>query len=111
MTTFLLRIEDPESSRGEEPSLSFDGRTNASLATALADALRSPALFQRWLALQEEPDEVDESLGAVDAAAQVTASEEGSRHYLEVQTRLPHALVSQRLNWLIGSHWTLRDVR
>lgn len=111
MTTFLLRIEDPDQARGEEPSLSFAGQTNEGLAEALSDALRTPALFERWRQLQEDPDEIDASLGAVDPAAQVEAQSKGSRHYLEVRTRLPHAVLKQRLDWLVGRHWSLRDVR
>lgn len=111
MTTFLLRIEDPNQARGDEPSLSFSGQTNEGLAEALSDALRTPVLFERWRVLQEEPDEVDPGLGAVDDQAQVRAQSKGSRYYLEVRTSLPHALLKQRLDWLIGHHWSLRDVR
>jgi hypothetical protein len=111
MTTFLLRIDQPEHARGTEPALAFDGLTIESLAAALLAALRSPNLFERWRALQEEPDEVDPGLGLLDPEAQVSGRDEGSRHYLEVSTTLPHALLSHRLNMLIGANWTLRDVR
>ncbi len=111
MTNFLIRIEDPEHSRGPEPSLAFDGLTITSLAEDVGDALRTPALFERWRALQEEPDEVDPALGEVDPASTVVSKNEGSRHYLEVSTTLPHALLSHRLNMLIGPNWSLRNVR
>ena len=111
MTTFLLRIDQPERARGNEPVLAFHGLTIQSLATEMLEALRSPALFERWRALQEEPDDVDPGLADVDPQAQVDAIDEGSRHYLEVSTSLPHALLSHRLNMLIGPNWTLRDVR
>jgi len=39
----------------------------------------------------------------------VTEAGHGAR--VTVTTVLPHALLKQRLRLLIGSHWTLRDVR
>jgi hypothetical protein len=111
MTTFLIKIDNPDQARGPEPALAFAGLTITSLAEELGAALRTPALFERWRQLQDEPDEVDPALGSTDPTSTVVGKDEGSRHYLEVQTTLPHALLSHRLNMLVGPNWTLRDVR
>lgn len=111
MPIFLLRIDEPEHARGPDPELAFAGLTISSLASEVTAALRGPELFERWRALQDEPDEVDPGLAELDPKAEVSGRDEGSRHYLEISTSLPHALISHRLNLLIGPHWTLRDVR
>ena len=108
---YLLHIDDFAAARGADPDLGFSGASPAALATALTDALRTPALFERWRARQDDPDAVPAELGATDADASVRATQQDLHVEVEVRTRLPHALLKQRLDWLIGAHWTLRDVR
>lgn len=108
---FYLGIDDLQHARGTIASLSFSDESPDSLASALQAALREPDLFQRWLALQPDPDAVDPALGATDATATVTAAQSNLRTDVVVTTRLPHAIVRHRLNLLIGAHWTLRDVK
>ena len=66
---YILRLPKPSEARGSEPSLSFHSDGADGLASELQAALREDTLFQRWRAMQEDPDEVDESLGATDPAA------------------------------------------
>ena len=108
---YLLRIDDFSAAHGSDPDLAFAGASPEALAAALTDALRTPALFERWRGKQDEPDQVPAALGATDTTASVHATQQDLHVELEVRTRLPHALLKQRLDWLIGTHWTLRDVR
>ena len=108
---YLLRIDDFAAAHGADPELAFAGASPEALVAALTDALRTPALFERWRGKQDEPDQVPAALGATDATASVHAAQHDLHVELEVRTRLPHALLKQRLDWLIGAHWTLRDVR
>jgi hypothetical protein len=108
---YYLGIDDLATARGADAALSFDGVSAARFGVVLQQALRSGELFARWRALQEDPEAVDASLGAVDAAARVVVTEAGHGARVTVTTALPHALLKQRLRLLIGSHWSLRDVR
>ncbi len=109
---YYLSVDDLPRARGPEPSLSFDGDSPDAFAAVLQSALRSPALFERWRALQDDPDAVPPALGASDAAATVTAKPASDlRADVLVTTLLPHAVLRHRLNLLIGPHWSLRDVR
>lgn len=107
---YYLSVANLAQSRGSEPALAFDGIGPEALAAQLQDALRSDGLFQRWKAMQPDPDEVDPSLGATDAAAEATGTET-SRSEIELVTSLPMSIVKQRLNWLIGPTWQLRDMK
>ena len=69
---YFLSIADLAHARGNDPDLSYDGAGPNDFAAALQEALRSPALFERWRAKQAEPDEVDPGLGVTDANANVT---------------------------------------
>jgi len=109
---YYLGIDDLSRARGTEPSLSFDGDSPEAFAAALQAALRTPVLFERWRALQPDPDDVPAALGATDAAATVTAKASADlRADVQVTTSLPHAILRHRLNLLAGAHWTLRDVK
>lgn len=108
---YYLSIDDLARARGQTPSLSFQDESPDVFAATLQAALRQPQLWQRWLAMQPDPDAVDASLGAVDPAATVTASQSDLRTDAVVTTTLAHAIVRHRLNLLIGAHWTLRDVK
>lgn len=109
---YYLAIEDLAHARGPIESLSYDGASPNDFAAALTEALRSPLLFERWRALQEEPDEVDPALGVTDPAADARATmDDIQRVDVDLVTSLPMSVVRQRLNLLVGKHWTLRDMR
>lgn len=107
---FFITIDDLAQARGAEPSLSFRGESPATLAAELQSALREPQLWERWRALQDDPDDVDPATGAVDPAATVSGDLASSRTELKVSTVLAHALLKHRLDLLVGPHWKLRDV-
>ncbi|HSE13109.1 MAG TPA: hypothetical protein VLB69_10790 [Rudaea sp.] len=108
---YYLGIEDLGGARGSTDSLSFQGDSPEALAAELQLALREPGLFERWRALQEDPDEVDPGLGVTDPEATVSARQSDLHVDVLVTTRLPHSILRHRLNLLIGAHWTLRDVK
>ncbi|HET7301054.1 MAG TPA: hypothetical protein VFJ01_10450 [Oleiagrimonas sp.] len=108
---YYFSIPDFAAARGKDPDLAFEGRSPEALADALQRALRMPDLFERWRAKQEDPDKVDKSLAAVDAQAEVHAEQADLKVDMQVATDLPMRLLRQRLEWLIGSHWRLHDVR
>jgi hypothetical protein len=108
---FYISIDDLAQARGTVASLSFQGDSPDSFAAELQSALRDAALFERWRALQADPDSVDPALGATDPAATVSAKQSDLHADVQVTTRLPHAILRHRLNLLAGAHWTLRDVK
>jgi hypothetical protein len=110
-TRYYLRLPDPSLARGSEPSLSFHAGGAEGLAEELQAALRTPALFERWRAMQEDPDAVDPGLGVTDPAAVVTGEQSDLSVRLEATTSLPGGVFKQRMRLLAGSHWELRDVR
>jgi hypothetical protein len=108
---YYLSIDDLAHARGQTPSLSFQDESPDVFAAALQEALRQPQSWQRWLAMQPDPDAIDDALGAVDPAATVSAHQSDLRADVVVTTTLPHSILRHRLNMLIGAHWTLRDVK
>jgi len=108
---YFLGIEDLSRARGTIDVLSFQGNSPESFAAQLQAALREPTLWNRWRAMQPDPDAIDPGLGVSDPAAKVTAHQSDLHCDAEVVTSLPHAILKQRLNLLIGSHWRLRDVK
>lgn len=109
-TRYYIRLPNPANARGSEPACSFRSQGAEGFAEELQVALREPSLFERWRGQQEDPDDVDPSLGAIDPQAQVTGTQNDLHVDLEVVTRLPSALLRQRMALLAGSHWQLRDV-
>jgi hypothetical protein len=91
-------------------SLAFRSVGAEGFAEELQAALRSPALFERWRDLQDDPDGVDASLGAVDPSAVVTGEQNDLSIRLQATTVLPGEVFKHRLRMLAGSHWELRDV-
>ncbi|MFC4765683.1 hypothetical protein [Dyella koreensis] len=108
---YFLSIDDLAHARGAEPSLSYDGAGPNDFAAALQEALRSPMLFERWRAMQPEPDEVDPTLGGTDPAAESSARVADLHTDVDLITSLPMRIVRHRLNLLIGPGWQLRDMR
>lgn len=108
---YYLQISDLAHARGSQSELSYEGAGPNDFAAAFQEALRSPLLFQRWRAMQPDPDEVDERLGVTDQLAKVNAKIVDLHTEVDVVSDLPMSIVRQRLNWLIGANWQLHDVR
>jgi hypothetical protein len=109
-TRYHLRLPDVSRARGGDPALAFRSQSAEGMAAELQDALCSDELFQRWRARQDDPDGVDPALGATDPGANVRGSQHDLHAELVVTTSLPGNLLKQRLRWLAGSGWELRDV-
>lgn len=108
---YYISIDDLSKARGEYAQLSFEGISPDSFAATLQAALRTPALWERWKALQPDPDAVDESMRASDANATVKAEQSDLHTEIEVTTSLPHSILKHRLNLLAGRTWKLHDVK
>jgi len=108
---YYLSVADLAHARGPVPTLSYNGAGPNDLAAAVQDAMRSPDLFERWRAMQDEPDDVDPSLGAVDPQAAASARVSDLHTDMDLITDLPMRIVRHRLNLLIGNSWQLRDMR
>ena len=109
-TRYYLSLPDPANARGKDASLAFRAQGAEGFAAELQDALRSDGLFERWRARQDDPDEVDPTLGATDADATVGGKQDDLHIDLVVTTSLPSAVLRQRLGLLAGNGWQLRDV-
>ncbi len=109
-TRYYISLPDPARARGDDPAFAFDSQGAEGLAAELQDALRADALFQRWRASQEEPDEIDPALGATDGNATVHGTQADLHIDLVVTTSLASSVLRQRLGLLAGKGWQLRDV-
>ena len=109
-TRYYISLPDPANARSSDAALAFRARGAEAFAAELQDALRNDALFQHWRARQDDPDAVDSALGATDPGASVQGSQHDLHVELVVTTSIPGNLLKQRLRWLAGSHWELRDV-
>ena len=107
---YYIVVDNLAKARGPVGELSFTGESPDDFAAQLQRALREPALFQQWKALQPDPDAIDDSMGSNDPAATVIAKQHDLRCDVTVTTKLPHSIVKHRLSLLIGRNWTLRDV-
>jgi hypothetical protein len=107
---YYFSIDDLARARGKINELSFQGSSPDSFAALLQAALREPALWERWRAMQPDPDAVDPALGASDPNASARATQSNLHTDLVVTTSLPHAVLKHRLGLLIGAHWSLHDV-
>ncbi len=108
---YYIRLNDPANARGSDPGLAFKSGGAEGFAGELEDALRTTDLFDRWKAKQEEPDEVDQSLAAVDLNSTVTAEHHDLYIDMVVVTSVPGAVFKHRLKLLAGSNWQLSDVK
>lgn len=109
-TRYYLSLPDGARARGSDPNLSFTAQGADAFAEQLQAALREGALFERWRAGQDDPDEVDPSLGATDPAAVVKGEQDDLHIDLVVTTSIPGNVLKHRLRLLAGSGWQLRDV-
>lgn len=110
-TRFYLRLPNAATARGSDSDLAFRSQGADGLAAELQAALRDTSLFDRWAAKQDDPEAISPSLGATDPAATVTGEQHDLAIDLVVTTSLPGDVFKQRLRWLAGSGWELRDVR
>ncbi|WP_199099607.1 hypothetical protein [Dyella sp. ASV21] len=108
---YYLSIDDLAKARGPLAELSFDGAGPEDLAAAVQEAMRTRELFERWRAMQDEPDEVDAALAVTDPSATASARVRDLHIEMDLITDLPMSIVRHRLNLLIGSSWQLRDMR
>jgi hypothetical protein len=109
-TRYYINLPDPARARGADAALAFRAHGAEGFASELQEALRGGALFERWRAAQEDPDEVDPRLGATDAAASVSGHQDDLHVALVVTTSLPSTVLRHRLGLLAGNGWQLRDV-
>lgn len=109
-TRYYLRLPEPAAARGGDPDLAFRSEGAEGFAEELQSALRTPALFERWRAKQEDPDDVDASLAACDPQASVSGGQRDLVIELVATTSIPGAVFKHRLRLLAGSHWQLLDV-
>jgi len=111
MPSYDISLPDPAKARGNDPDLSFHAQGAAGLAEELQNALRTPVLFDRWRAKQDDPDAVDPAWAATDPSATVTGAQDDLRINLVATTSIDSEVFKQRLRLLAGSHWELRNVR
>ena len=109
-TKYYLRLPDPAKARGSEPGLAFRSVGAEGMAEELEAALRGTQLFDRWRAMQDDPDAVDPGMGVVDPDASVSGKQHDLSVDLVATTSLPGAVFKHRLRILAGSGWELRDV-
>ena len=103
-TRYYISLPDPEAARGSDAAFAFSAHGADEFAAQLQQALRSDGLFRRWRDAQEDPDAVDEKLGATDPQATVTGSQDHLRIDLVATTVDPRQRV-QAPAALAGRRW------
>ena len=109
-TRYYLSLPDPEAARGSDAAFAFSAHGADEFAAQLQEALRRDGLFRQWRDAQEDPDAVDEKLGAIDPHATVSGSQDHLRIDLVATTSIPGNVFKHRLRLLAGGGWQLRDV-
>lgn len=107
---YYISLPDPGRARGHDPAFSFDAHGAQEFAAQLQHALQTSSLFDRWRSRQDEPDEVDVSLGVIDADATVNGRQDDLSILLVATSSIPGHVLKHRLRLLAGSAWELRDV-
>ncbi len=111
MTRYYVRIEDISLARGSEPAFAWTGNAPQHLAQTLERALREPDFILRWRDAQDAPEDVSPAWLIDDPDARVSVDARAHRVEMLITTKLLHRIWAQRLNLLIGAHWTLGDVK
>ena len=106
---FYLTIPDTQK-LGEAGPLAFRSRGAEGIAEELEAALRTDALFKRWAAGQDDPEDIDSKLSGVDPAATVTGEQKDLHVDLVATTTLNGDALRHRLRLLAGGFWQLKDV-
>ncbi|GAB3379953.1 hypothetical protein [Lysobacter fragariae] len=109
-TRYYISLPDPARARGSDAALAFNANGAEEFAAQLQEALRTTSLFERWRALQEDPDGVDPSFGATDPATTVHGAQDDLHVDLVVTSSIPGNVLKHRLRLLAGGGWELRDV-
>lgn len=109
--SYSISLPDPALARGGDATVSFSAHGAEAFAEQLQAALADPAWFERWRALQPDPDEVDPSMGVTDPGARVSGEQKDLRINLVAVTTIPGDILRHRMHVLAGSHWELRNVR
>jgi hypothetical protein len=109
-TRYYIRLPDGAAARGGDASTSFSAQGAEAFAEQLGEAMRTTTLFDRWSSAQQDPDDVDPSLGVTDPNATATGQQQDLNIDLVLTTTLPGDVVRHRLRLLAGSNWQLRDV-
>ena len=107
---YYISLPDPARARGGDPAFSFDAHGADEFAAQLQHALRTSSLFERWRARQDDPDDVDPGLGAVDPDAAVAGQQDDLSILLVARSSVPGHVLKHRLRLLAGGAWELRDV-
>jgi len=110
---FYITLPDPDSARGANPALSFSANGHNTFAEQLQHALSNRRFVEDWLAGmdEDEADQVDPALLAIDAKAKVSGKLHGLGIMLVADTVLNGAAFKHRMRQLAGSHWQLVDVK
>ncbi len=108
---YYFLLADKDGQGDTDPEFAFHSQGAEGLAQELEDVLRTDALFQRWRARQDEPDDVDPALGVTDPQAKVVGHRRDLQTELIVTTSTPGNILKHRLRLLAGNDWTLRDVK
>lgn len=106
---YYLSLPDPDQARAAG-EFGFRSHGASGFAEELQDALRTGAVFQKWLSTQDDPDDVDPALAATDPDAIVTGEQRDLHVSLQAVTRLSGDVLKHRLRLLAGPHWQLKDV-
>jgi hypothetical protein len=107
---YYIQLPNPAKARGDDAQFSFRAVSAEGFAEELQQALRDTQLFNQWKQSQIEPDDVDDSLGAVDHTAEVRGEQNDLRINLVVITSLPGTVFKHRMRLLAGTQWELHDV-
>jgi hypothetical protein len=107
---YYITLPDASRARGSDARFAFTAVGAEGFSEQLQDALRSDGLFERWRAVQDDPDGVDPALGSVDPHASVQGQQKDLHVNLVVTTAIPGTVLKHRMRLLAGSHWELRDV-
>ena len=109
-TRYYISLPDPARARGSDAALAFRAQGADGFADELQAALRTGDLFERWRTRQDDPDDVDPGLGAVDPDAVVAGQQDDLSILLVARSSIPGHVLKHRLRLLAGGAWELRDV-
>ncbi len=107
---YFVTLPEPAAARGSDPDLSSTANGAEAFARDVQQVLSTTHAFDRWRAKQSEPDDVDPRLGGTDPDASVVGSQADLGIDLVIETALASNILQQRLRWLFGNGWRLRDV-
>jgi hypothetical protein len=110
---FYITLPDPEHARGGNAAVSFTAKGVDAFAEQLQHALSDRRFVEDWLAGmdEDEVDQIDPALLAIDAKAKVSGKLHGLGFMLVADTVLNGAAFKHRMRLLAGSHWQLVDVK